>query len=756
MVESFAYQESSSEQKAPLVSIVISTYNRARTLRRALSSLRFLRYPNFEVIVVNGPSTDNTSEVIEEFRQNISVLSTEQQNLSLSRNIGIANSSGEIIAFMDDDAIPEPDWLDELVKPFENNVVVAAGGFIRDHSGVRFQAKAVVSDRFGRGKAFASVDAAKHACSLDHNLFLSLTGTNSAIRRSALEEVAAFDETYEYFLDETDVNLKLVDAGGVLDINPHAEIHHKYAESHLRTVDNVPKRMFPIMRSVAYFAIRHGLPRHGWNSVVDRLKSLEQTEIFYKSGNLAAGQISGQQFSKLSLEIREGIRQGVVDGVNAAPTTWADKLAQLTRATRAAPFVVRRNAASRLRLCMLSQDEGSSAQGGIGRWSRLVARGLSDLGHEVTIMGRNARNAHTVDFTDTGYWSHRVPTNFRSFDPDGDVLDLPPSVGVYSQHMLAEFKRVNDRRRFNVVSSPIWDVEGAAFFSDREVLESSPVCLSLHTSVALALEFKPEWRANSEYLQNHVKPIMMAERLAIRKARTIIANSEAIVQDIERLYKIEIERDRLVVVPHGVDDIPNSLRVRQVRSGRNARVLFVGRLEFRKGADILAKVIDELCSFHPELEVDFVGSGADQEVVRLVQEIQGKYSGRVRHHGYVDDEDLLRFYSRADIFVAPSRYESFGLIFAEAMRFGLPCVGFRAGGVPEVVRHGETGLLAEIDDSKGLYDALDTLISDPDVSRALGDRGRDRFDAEFTVETMAKRLEEVYIDASLEVGRQRS
>src|SRR5215472_126095 len=86
------------------VSIIINTYNRAASLDTALHSLRRLNYPWFEVVVVNGPSTDHTLEVLEAHRSHIRVGTCSDRNLSISRNVGIEMARGDLVAFIDDDA----------------------------------------------------------------------------------------------------------------------------------------------------------------------------------------------------------------------------------------------------------------------------------------------------------------------------------------------------------------------------------------------------------------------------------------------------------------------------------------------------------------------------------------------------------------------------------------------------------------------------------------------------------------------------
>src|SRR5262249_19829754 len=89
---------------------------RAPQLRRLLPSLAWLEFPSFEVVVVNGPSTDETAAVLAEHAGRVRVVSCPEANLGMARNLGIAAAAGELVAFLDDDALPaDPGWLSTLV-----------------------------------------------------------------------------------------------------------------------------------------------------------------------------------------------------------------------------------------------------------------------------------------------------------------------------------------------------------------------------------------------------------------------------------------------------------------------------------------------------------------------------------------------------------------------------------------------------------------------------------------------------------------
>ena len=109
--------------------------------------------------------------------------------------------------------------------------------------------------------------------------------------------------------------------------------------------------------------------------------------------------------------------------------------------------------------------------------------------------------------------------------------------------------------------------------------------------------------------------------------------------------------------------------------------------------------------------------------------------------GIVDDDELLRSYQTCDVFVAPSRFESFGLILLEAMRLAKPVIAGDAGGMREVVGQGGAGVLVPPGDVAALVQAIVSLLRDPLRRRAIGEAGRHRFEQRFTLERMTDGIE---------------
>src|SRR3954464_12786210 len=102
------------------LSVVIATTNRAQSLRVTLDALRHQTHRDFEVIVVAGPSQDETPDLLAERAGQIKVAENPERNLCKSRNLGIDIAAGEVVAFIDDDGVPEPRWLEELDAAYDD------------------------------------------------------------------------------------------------------------------------------------------------------------------------------------------------------------------------------------------------------------------------------------------------------------------------------------------------------------------------------------------------------------------------------------------------------------------------------------------------------------------------------------------------------------------------------------------------------------------------------------------------------------
>ncbi len=198
------------------------------------------------------------------------------------------------------------------------------------------------------------------------------------------------------------------------------------------------------------------------------------------------------------------------------------------------------------------------------------------------------------------------------------------------------------------------------------------------------------------------------------------------------------------IIPNGIDFKHFSTNVAPMPQYQDGKIniLFVGRLEKRKGLRYLLEAYGKLKWDLPNIRLIVVGPGnPDKESYRVMssQNLQD-----VEFVGLVSYDDLPRYYASADIFCSPATgAESFGIVLLEAMSAGKPVVASDIEGFRGVMTHGEQGLLVPKKDSNALAEALGMLARDPELRRKLGGNGN-RLAEEYRWEVVAGRVEAYY------------
>ncbi len=207
--------------RTPKVSVVVASYNGARTLRACLESLQRLNYPDYEVILVDDGSTDATEEIAAVFK-NVRYVRQIHQGLSVARNTGIDTAQGTIIAFTDSDCRADEDWLYYLVHDLLNSKFAGIGGhnFLPPEDST--VAAAVQVSPGGPAHVMLNDRTAEH-----------IPGCNMAFYKWALQEIGGFDPTYHKAGDDVDVCWRLQQRGYKLGFSPAGFVWH-YRRSTIR------------------------------------------------------------------------------------------------------------------------------------------------------------------------------------------------------------------------------------------------------------------------------------------------------------------------------------------------------------------------------------------------------------------------------------------------------------------------------------------------------------------------------------------
>jgi len=193
---------------------------------------------------------------------------------------------------------------------------------------------------------------------------------------------------------------------------------------------------------------------------------------------------------------------------------------------------------------------------------------------------------------------------------------------------------------------------------------------------------------------------------------------------------------------------------------KGKQLLFVGRISPEKGLHVLLDAFNNILKQHPEAKLKIIGPkrlapkefiinlSNDPQVRDLSKFYSGDYlnylqkiSNQVSFTGSISHNELADHYRTADIFISPSVWqEPFPQTVLEAMASGLPVIASKAGGHPESIEHGKTGLLVERGDANALSEAINTLLADEDLRNSMGEAGRQRAVEHFSHETIAENL----------------
>jgi glycogen(starch) synthase len=724
----------------PSFSIVINTLNRGPELQKVFESFRWLKYAGeFEVVVVNGPSTDNSGEIISSWLPKIRAGTCDVANLSVSRNIGICMARGDIVAFIDDDAIPEPEWLTQLAEAYRDPVVAAAGGLVFNHTGYDFQYKYCLIDRFGNAD-LSLPGPTPHLSFPKSERVPHLLGCNSSFRRSALLEVGGFDEEYEYFLDETDVCLRIVDAGYIIAQLPCAYVHHKYAPSNIRGENKVVRYRYPIIKNKIYFTLKHSREFYSLDRVLQEQQGFiqnQRNEVSWAAGEKMLSESDVIAFQNdLDRALEVGLKRGF-EGVAAGAMINAQKLDKYSG--KFLPFSPIENARFRS-VVLVSSDFPPNHGGGIATFNKDLAEALAAEGNLVHVITQSP-DINRVDF-ENGVWVHRMVIREIARSLEAIERKIPQHVWNWSATALEETKRIATHRPIDVVEAPIWDCEGAAFLLDGQW----PLVTSLQTTLHFWLDSNSEHRQDDGWMQSFGLPVLAMEKELMLQSNAIRSISSAIRRNIESAYGFSFEDNKVCIAPLGMpyEEIGGVSSTQ--KSNDTVTVLFVGRLESRKGIDVLLAAIPRVLEKNPKVRFRIVGDdtlqksggGGTYKNEYLSSDAGQRWSEQVKFEGRVNDNVLREAYKACDIFVAPSRYESFGLVFLEAMREAKPVIGCLAGGMPEIISGDVNGLLVQPGNGEELAEAILRFAESEKLRTTMGDAGRKIFLEKFTSECMAQ------------------
>jgi len=318
-------------------------------------------------------------------------------------------------------------------------------------------------------------------------------------------------------------------------------------------------------------------------------------------------------------------------------------------------------------------------------------------GHEVKIIAPCAEDAQGVPDNVI-----RISDSIVSIPFSGSVSRVSLSPTVY-----APIKRLLRREAFDVVHL-------------HEPLTPTVSLFALRHAKTVTVGTFHAYRAKASLAFDTVAPFVQP---LVDKLDAKICVSEAAREWVQRVFPGDY-----IVIPNGIDvqrfGNPELEPVADYADGR-PNILFVGRLEKRKGFRFLMRAFPYVVEAFPKARLIVVGAFDKEDKEPFLRYARMHHLSSVRFVGRVPPENLPSYYKTCDVFCAPSTgFESFGIVLLEAMAAGRPIVASNIAGYRSVVDHGQEGLLVEPENEHALAEALIRLLGDPALRQQMGERGQ--------------------------------
>lgn len=366
--------------------------------------------------------------------------------------------------------------------------------------------------------------------------------------------------------------------------------------------------------------------------------------------------------------------------------------------------------------------------GGLDTNVRVLAPELVKAGHRVSVLyidppgtspainSSNGANGYKVYRAVSGAWHYylaratlgltRIPRVVRSVE---EVQALRRVVGEIHRQCPIDLIELPE-----IYVSPRW-------------VHHIPYIVRLHSSDWTWNQLLDEQRDSVNSLK------IWIEGRSLRQARALSSPSVALADYIHKICGVQ---NPITIIPYPVD---TSEFVPGKECAAPPVILFVGRVEKRKGADVLLRAAVRILTQYPDCNFVFAGRVCD-DVKDLIVEMPP----RVRFLGVQPRAELVEWYQRASIFVAPSLWDNSPNTIYEAMACGTPVIASRVGGIPELVEDGVTGQLVPPSDSGVLADAIICLLKDNVRRERMGKQSRDKAVSQYSLGKIASQTLEFY------------
>lgn len=363
--------------------------------------------------------------------------------------------------------------------------------------------------------------------------------------------------------------------------------------------------------------------------------------------------------------------------------------------------------------------------GGIAAHCEDLATTLADQGHEPVVITYGEKEEEEVR---DGVQIYRVPAT----DSANNTLSWAMHLGHEIEKKAINLAKGND---FDLIHAHDWmAVPGATGI--KKTLEL-PMVFTVHSTQ------KGRDGINSEYQET----IHNLEWYGTYEAEEVITVGREFSEEVKHNY--DVPNDKVNYIPNGVnlekfDRHNNQLNHNDYALDWEQIVLFVGRMYPQKGPGHLIEAMPKILDKKPEAKFVMCGSGATQHYKNIAKDVVGE---KAYFPGYVSDQELLSLMKSAEMTVAPSVYEPFGIVPLEAAACKTATIGSYTGGMKDTIVHEYTGLHTYPGDPNSIKNQVTRALEDPEWTGWMGDKARERVEDNFRWEQIAAWTTGIYSDA---------
>lgn len=397
-----------------------------------------------------------------------------------------------------------------------------------------------------------------------------------------------------------------------------------------------------------------------------------------------------------------------------------------------------------LHVCLISEElPPDTGWGGIGTYTYNLAMGLKEIGHKISVVSRSIG-------TKESFKSIKGINVYRIKSSISDIND-PNEINAYRYRVYQKIKEINNNFPIDIIESPEWKAETAFLLIDTE--RTIPVVLRLHSTLSLIKKINNiKDIANEGYIQE------LLEKFAIENADLVYSSSKSLIEIIKHDYHIKRKDIFAQFNPANIIDFsPKKHLAADIRliKKNSSIIMYVGRIEKRKGVDQIIKTIPSIVKQHPNAKFVFIGRDTNILVKnkyksftkKLLSNINKKYHKHVFFLGFREYINLPNYYPAADIAIFPSYYENFPAVCLEAMASGCAVIGSKNGGMSEIIEHFKSGMLVNPYSIKDIKQSLLLLLNDKSLRDKIRFAATKRILKFFDRKNIALKSERIYLRA---------